>query len=265
MLWVRLSGDTGLLMLLLRQNVEWAFFLGLPLLIAVAIQRTPISTPDKAALVGLVTGMCAVVIAGAKPGAGPYHLIPFIPSIAYLTARIALRPGADAAAAVPTTATGAFVLTLAFVAAVNQAHFVRTIRDRGRIADTQDVARFVDSHPGVVAMAYGTTEALSFARPLLVFRTDSYFIDQPAVREYQLAGLELPAASARALEECRVRYWLVPKGEGPFAGRNAYDAVLGRPLYSEEFLASFRRTYLQTASTDYFDVWQCHSSTADAR
>jgi hypothetical protein len=57
-----------------------------------------------------------------------------------------------------------------------------------------------------------------------------------------------------------VRYWLIPKGEPPFTGRNAYPAVLLKPLFSDEFRRVFHQSYRLAGATTYFDVWECRRS-----
>jgi hypothetical protein len=123
--------------------------------------------------------------------------------------------------------------------------------------EASDIKDFASSHAGVIELGYGSTEAFTLERPLLVFRNNSYLLDQPAVREHQLAGLELPPATLQALRSCRVTYWLIPKGEIPFSGRNAYPAVLLKPLFSDEFREVFHQSYRLTAETVYYDVWEC--------
>jgi hypothetical protein len=261
--WIRLSAHTGLLFLLLRQNIEWALFLSLPLVVAIATRRSSMLLDDRFALLGLLVGACAVIVLAAKPGAGPYHLIPFIPAVAYMTLRL-YEPRADFLAK-ETPAAVAFVVVLLLVAVANQFQLVRTIRDRGAIAETEDVLRFARARRGDIQMGYGETEAMSFARPLLVFRSGSYLIDQPAIREHQLAGIDVPVGLVRELAACQVPYWLIPRGERPFAGTNSYTAVRGRPLYPIEFVDAFRRSYHRAESTTYFDVWECSAATTMGR
>jgi hypothetical protein len=202
-------------------------------------------------------------VAAAKPGAGPYHLMPFVPVIASLVARTianhpltAFRPSAYAAIS-------AYAVVLALLAAAQCAYFVTIMRERRALHDVEDVQRFLSEHAGKVEMAYGRTEALSLIRPILTFRNDSYLIDQPAVREYQLQGLQFPRATIEAIERCRVVYWLVPRGEAPFSGINAYDAVLMQPLYPPELRQAFAATHTLVETTSYYDVWRCR--TADVR
>jgi hypothetical protein len=155
----------------------------------------------------------------------------------------------------------AFLLVTVLVALAQQAQFIRTIRDRAALREVDDITAFADTHQGVVEMGYGGTEALSFARPVLVFRNDSYLLDQPAIREHQLAGVEVPRATIDALSSCRVSYWLIPKGEAPFSAVNSYAAVLLRPLYPPAFRAAIEATYNRAGSTRYYDVWQCATMT----
>jgi hypothetical protein len=156
----------------------------------------------------------------------------------------------------------AFVITAVLIAEAQEAQFVTTMRERNRLNESDDIVQFADSHPGIVAMGYGATESLSFQRPVLVFRYGSYLLDQPAIREHQLQGLELPPATTRAIAECRVNYWLIPRGETPFSGRNSYAAVLFQPLYPESFRRAFEQAHSIVESTRYYDVWQCHGASS---
>ena len=247
--WVRQSGATGLLFATLRQNLEWAAYLCLPLLLS-----------RSRGLTGtLVLGMAGVAIAAAKPGAGPYHLMPFIPIIVYSVARQSDWPVSreDRDPDVP-LATLAFVLTALLIVVAQQSQVVRTMWERRQLTDAADVAQFAATHAGVVEMGYGSTEALSHMRPLLVFHSNSYFLDQPAVREFQLQGVEIPQSTLDAVARCRINYWLLPKGEAPFSGRNVYAAVFTRPLFSDRFREMFMTSNRLVGATTYFDVWQCH-------
>jgi hypothetical protein len=257
--WVRLSGQTGLLLSTLRQNIEWAAFLTFPLLLARFFppsrpsEQAPSLLPEAALLVG----MCGVVVAAAKPGAGPYHLMPFIPITTCLVAQRLADWPMTMSDRVARRAVVAFVAVALVIAIAQQTQLIATMLERRTTHDVSDIVRFMDGHQGVVEMGYGRTETLSHARPILVFRNNSYLIDQPAVREQQLQGLALPAATIEAVAHCRVNYWLIPKGEAPFSGVNGYAAVLLRPLYPDVLRQRFAATHVRREVTDYFDVWEC--------
>lgn len=259
--WVRLSAHTGLLLSLLRQNLEWALFLAVPLLLsyyAAARDARPHGPAWRNAMVTLFFAILCVVIAAAKPGAGPYHLMPFLPVITYmvgwqLSSVSAARPCAPVLARVVV----AFVATVLAIALAQQAQLVTTLRAERSVMDVRDLEEFTATHAGVVQMGYGQTEALTLARPVLVFRSGMYLLDQPAVGEHQLAGVEIPRATSDALAACLVDYWLIPKGERPFTGVNGYAAAFLRPLYPADFRRVFDATYTRVGVTRYYDVWQC--------
>jgi hypothetical protein len=259
--WVGYSGRTGLLLSTLKQNIEWAAFFCLPLLVAYAatpLERRALGKEGR--VVGLAFGVaiCCVVIVAAKPGAGPYHLMPFLPVVFYLLA-CQLRTAGQPATTDPVVPLAAVVFGLVsiVVAGAQQTQFVTTMVERRAIGEIRDIQSFVSIHPGVVEMGYGSSEAWSLQRPVLVFRNGSYLLDQPAIREHQVAGIEIPRSTLDALRACRVNYWLIPKGEAPFEGRNAYDVVLRQPLFSDEFRRVFRETHRLTATTTYYDAWEC--------
>jgi hypothetical protein len=257
--WVRLSGQTGLLLSLLRQNLEWAAFLTLPLLLArrLAARKVDRESDQREIRGALLLGLTLVVIAASKPGAGPYHLIPYVPVVVYLVAESLQRSPLQVNHSLTAQTAVAYVVVLAVLATVQAAQLVTTMLPRRALHDVDDIRRFLAGHPGRVEMAYGRTEALSLERPELTFRNNSYLIDQPAVREYQLQGLALPQQTIEAVRHCRVNYWLVPKGERPFSGIGSYPSVFLKPLYPAVLQEAFAATHRLTEETEYYDVWKC--------
>jgi hypothetical protein len=257
--WIQLSGSTGLQPATLRQNIEWGLFICLPL-IAVLFRAREGGTAeraDEAVLVAFAAGLCLVVIAAAKPGAGPYHLMPAIPVVAYFVARWAGSIRTRLASLWFARSVAAYAMVLMVVGVAEQARIVRTMTLRRGMHEGDDIRRFLATHTGVVEMAYGRSEPMSLLRPLLTFRNNSYLLDQPAVREQHLQGLQLPAATLEAVSRCAVGYWLVPKEETPFSAVNSYRQKAMLPLYPEEFRRAFLETHERTETTMYFDVWTC--------
>jgi len=261
--WFRLSAGNGLMWPLFTRNVEWAAYFLLPLVLtghaAYVIKGIP-SRDWNLFAVTLLAATGAVVIAGSKPGAGPYHLLPLLPVIGFLIAqRMGRQPlGAHLPAVVPLSLVS-FVLTAAAIAFVQQVQFVTTMQGRRVLSEISDIQTFADEHPGIVEMGYGADDPMTFERPVLVFRNNAYLLDAPAVGEHQLAGLTIPPATLDALRDCRVNYWLIPRGEAPFTAVNMYPAVFPRPLFPDEFRRVFLERHTRVATTRYFDAWQCHA------
>jgi hypothetical protein len=262
--WIALSARTGLGLATLRQNLEWAAYFGVPMLLSYCSippnYRT--SGPEvRAVLLALGLATTGIVVAASKPGAGPYHLLPLLPVILYVVARY-LREASSLDVMDPSVLIVAigFVLVSVLIGTAQQAQFVLAVSQRAERNEAADIERFANGHAGVVEMGYGSTEAFTLERPLLVFHNNSYMLDEPAVREHQLAGIELPVATLEALRTCRVDYWLIPKGETPFSGRNSYPAVLLKPLFSDAFRRAFQQNYRLAGATTFFDVWECRRS-----
>jgi hypothetical protein len=165
----------------------------------------------------------------------------------------------DVGILLPVTFTAvAVAITLA-----QQTSFISTVKQIDAAGPSADVLRFADSHPGaVIQIGYSSDERMTFVRPLLVFRSNTYLLDQPAIQEHQLAGIEIPDATERAFRSCAVTYWLIPKAGEPFSAVNRYPSMHRRPLFGSTFRQAFFDAYERSDRTDYFDVWTCHVSGA---
>jgi len=260
--WFRLSAGNGLVWSLFTRNLEWAAYFMLPLLLAAYAARAMKATlaTDWPLFTWTALATTAViVIAGSKPGAGPYHLLPLLPVIGFLVAqRIGQQAPVENTPVTVQLALVSFVAVAVAIAFVQQSQFVTTMEGRRALHEIADIQSFADQHPGVVEMGYGVDDPMTFERPVLVFRNNAYLLDAPAVGEHHLAGLTIPPATLEALRQCRVNYWLIPKGEAPFTALNMYPAVFPQPVFPDEFRRVFHETHTRIATTEYFDAWQCH-------
>ena len=257
--WVRLSGQTGLLFSLLRQNLEWSAFLCLPLLLARSLgdRQAAADSIDRRMVQALAAGRPAGRPRGVEAGRRSVSPDP-VRAGDRLYGGAPLRPLAVLALALAVArGHGRVCRRPRGLAAAQCAQLASTMASRRAAGDVEDLRTFLASHSGMVEMAYGRTEALSLLRPMLTFRNNAYFIDQPAVREFQLQGLDVPRQTIDAVRSCRVGYWLVPKGELPFSGVNGYASVLLKPLYPGDMRAALAAAYRLAETTTYFDVWQC--------
>jgi hypothetical protein len=261
--WVRLSAANGLMLSMLRQNIEWIAFLLLPigcLWFSLPAEDRRRDRRWLVSLAALLAGMGAVAVAASKPGAGPYHLLPFVPLVGYAAAdligerRIFVNDPSAARTAL------AWTLAAAIVAIAWHTSFLRQMHEaRGR-DEAADLTRYLDAHPGVTAqMAYNGYDRPTYARPVLTFRSGLYLIDAPAVQEHQLSRLPLPAATVEAVRRCRADVWFAPRGTEPFVGPNRYPAVALAPIFPDALRAAFHDAYVADGHTEYFDVWRCRT------
>jgi hypothetical protein len=255
--YLQLSAANGLFASKFRQNLEWALFLSAPLGAALDHVRDRISWLREQGpfLFGLAASLFIVAVIAAKPGAGPYHFLPTVPFLGY--AVIGLP--ADVLGRGWLRSLFAAVIVASLVLAVpRQVLLITTVRGRPLEFALAEVRRFADAHPlSRVAVGYSGTSRLSDARTEIVFRTGEYWLDAPAIQEYQLSGLSLPASTLRRLEECRVDLWLIPTGGEPFSVPSAYRPDALESVFPDEFRAAFHRNYQPRGETENFSVWEC--------
>lgn len=261
--WVRVSAGNGLLLSMLRQNIEWIAFLLLPIAaswFALPAAIRPVDRRWLGRLVALLLCLGAVAVAASKPGAGPYHLLPFVPIVAFAAAElIGDRRLFDGD---PDAARTAFAWTLAatLLAIAWHTSFLRQMHDARSRDEVGDLSRFLHAHPGVVAqMAYSGYDRPTYARPVLTFRSGLYLIDGPAAQEYQLSRLPIPAATIEAIRRCRADVWLAPRGAEPFVGPNRYPTVDLAPIFPGALRTAFHQAYRIDGHTEYFDIWRCRT------
>jgi len=258
--WILLSARNGIVGSTLRLNMEWVLFLIAPLAVAgrASSRQQRSATVSPAVIGALGIAMCSVAILASKPGAGPYHLLPFLPVLALLTAL--QLDGIHSDDRQVRLLTFTYTAVAAAIALAQQSSFISTVREIDAFGPSADVTRFIDAHAGaVIQIGYSSDERTTFVRPLVVFRSNLYLLDQPAIQEHQLAGVEIPDATKMALRACAVKYWLIPSTGEPFSAVNRYPAMQRRPLFDTTFRRAFFEAYERSARTQYFDVWTCRT------
>ena len=258
--WILLSGSTGIVGSTLRQNLEWAVFLVTPLVVVLrrAVRQQPLTVLSPRVAISLVVALASIAVLASKPGAGPYHLLPFLPVIALFTGLQIHHLRTDAAESSVLLSGCSFTAVAVLIGLAQQTSFISTVRQLDAVGPIADVTRFLSQHPAdVTQMGYSADERATFVRPLVVFRSRMYLLDQPAIQEHQLAGIEVPQVTMNALRSCAVTYWLIPKSGEPFSAINRYPMTHSRALFDDDFRRAFLETYRRTGSTEYFDVWQC--------
>jgi hypothetical protein len=185
------------------------------------------------------------------PGAGAYHFLPLVPVLADLRHRLWPK-GMDAEF---TTFIILFVgwlpvqYTLQTLAAARGSDLVG--------AEALATARRSPVQP--VQTGYGdirqSYELSQLSKTVLSLNSYPVLLDAQVLMELRQIGIDGSARWIPYLRECRIRQWLLPRGERPFAIANYfYD---DRAVFSEGFQQAFLDNYKIIESTKYFDVWQC--------
>jgi len=254
--YLALAARTGLAAGRVRQNLEWAMIIVLPLA-AIAWTRWRRDRAKRNAGIVLAFSILAVSVIGGKAGGGPYHLLPFGPLVGYV---IVDSWSTWRAAPFQRALVGALACALVVLAVPRQLTFVRTVRGRDLRSPLVDVREFIGSHPAErIAMGYAGTSRDSDARVEVVFLTREYLLDAPAVQEYQRSGLPLPRSTIETIGQCRYATWLIPPDAAPFDVPSAYSMDGAGRVFSEEFRRLFESRYRKAGRTRYFDIWRCRT------
>lgn len=253
--YLSLAAHNGLVAAQLRRNLEWCAFLAGPAAGLLWTMRRASSQGSAFSVVGLALSMLAVAGAAAKPGGGPLHLLPFVPVLAKTIVEVP---------PVAWNQLWARSLAIAFLSAVlllaiqKQFTFVRTMTQRDLRPALLEIRSFARAHRSSrMEVGYGGTSYVPYARPEMVFVTREYLLDEPAVQEYRLSGMQMPQSTIQVVEECLIDFWLLPRGEEPFVVPSAYYPVGPREVFSDNFRLAFFRHYKRSGALEQFDVWQC--------
>jgi len=212
-------------------------------------------------------GLCMTIVQfpAAERGAGPHHLLPFLPSVVW---GFAVMRREVSASLRDLRAKGRYEgLSVGLIAALLFGFGPIVISSWGtvlqRFAETPQVTegiaevdKVLDDNPGLRVAVGPGAGAASFDTEVLrvipVFRGNPLPIDSISWSALELTGFS-DKIVRRAIKECRVDLWLLPP-RAPFVVISHLD---GKNLYSPEMLADFRDTYEKEASGQLFDQWVC--------
>lgn len=236
----------------LSTTVQWAVVIVSPALVT-ALRGGTAQPGLGAARWTLLLAALAMVPLSAKYGAGPYHLLPFVPVALFLAApsadEAALRAGRLAPARL------AFIAGLVAIAVVQQAYWIAGVGSRPLGAIDAELQYLLKANGRSTAVGYSSNYQGAMLRPLAVFGGSPYVLDAPALMDRQFSGVDFPAGALRIVESCTINTWLMPSGGEPFALPNAYDAR--RQVFPPEFVETFRANYRLVERRAFFDVWRC--------
>ncbi|HEY1258664.1 MAG TPA: hypothetical protein VGF34_05390 [Stellaceae bacterium] len=222
------------------------------LLIPIAVPLAAWEQPREARIYGLAALATAALLLypATFPGAGPYHFLPLVPVLADVRSRLRSAGPADL---LPVA-----IVVLGCVTAHRVLHDLAVNRNAAAVSAA--ALRLVrDSPVRPVEIGYGDSlpsyEAAQLSRTVLVLNAYPVSFDAQVLMELKEIGIDGSARWVPELTRCRVRRWLVPKGEAPFALRSFfYD---GRMLFDDKFRRAFLANYKRVDSTGPFDVWDC--------
>lgn len=245
----------------LARNLQYSAIFLLPTgMLAWSGTNPKLSRGQQRYLAAIAAGLLGASFAGAKIGAGSYHLLPLaIPVLqSYFWIRSEREP-------IPrdrvfSNLSVAWALTMLlystnFVEAVWHSY---QFAGPGKkvIADIRSLESQYRGSTLQVGIGDGFRDPTTFYAYQPVFAGQPYLISGASVRDHQFGGVEIPAATLDDLRNCAIRVWLIPLGRQPFSAQNTY--YTGDHLaFGRDFASTFVANYRKAGSGSSYDVWIC--------
>ena len=251
----------GLSLNILKDNVLFALLLMAPIFLVCRI-RSPIYLEafDSWLVLGLAVSLTMVTIITAVPGAGPYHLMPFIPISIYALLSVLEAPTSQQTISVTRRETATLIL-ISFLVCYAPGEIAWTknfVREFSQL-DTEykkinELKAFSQQHPQAeVGPSDFNHLRDTFYRAITVFQGGPLHIDFTTTWT-DLAYAGVPETRIiDFLQRCEISTWLFPLG-APFTIKNYYTKG---PLLSEEFRRVFFANYKLVQEGKFYQVWQC--------
>jgi hypothetical protein len=221
----------------------------LPLAAPLTVQRQPHRATVYAS--ATLATVALLIYPATFPGAGAHHFLPLVPVLADLRHRLSPK-GMDV------ELTTFIILFVAWLPVQYTLQTLAAARGSDLVgAEALSAARRSPVEP--VQVGYGDNrqsyELSQLSKTVLSLNSYPALLDAQVLMELRRIGIDGSARWIPYLRECRIRQWLLPRGERPFAiASYFYD---DRAVFSEGFQQAFLDNYKIIESTKYFDVWQC--------
>jgi hypothetical protein len=238
--------------------VDGIVLIGVPgLLVAVAMARQAQRTVGRERLYfcGILATLALLAYPATFPGAGLYHLAPFVPVLADAFHR--LRADNLAARWAPVMLLVAGVPSgVVSLRAMEQMTGWGVIADEALVAADRDAGQTIQVGYGDNPRSYQISQ---LSKTVLALNGHPAMLDAQVLMELRYIGIDGSMRWLPDLADCRFGRWLLPKHEEPFAVTSYYD---GGPLFDDEFRRVFLERYELVGSTAHFDVWACAGNIA---
>jgi hypothetical protein len=250
---------------LFERNIVFVGMCLAPLFLMYALFRPKLPSAFNWFVGTVVLCMIIVTFPAAEIGSGPYHLLPFLPSLVwgFFVMRREVSTGLE-----DLRAKGRYEgLSLGLIVALLFGYGPIVIASWGTALRifaaaplvseaVAEIDKAIDDNPGLKVAVGPGAGAASFdaqaLRVIPVFGGNPLPIDSIAWTGFEVVGLSDDPVR-RAIRECRVDLWLLPSG-APFVTISHNN---GRNVYSAEVLADFEATYLKQISGRVYDQWRC--------
>jgi len=208
-----------------------------------------------------LTYLAAVIIVcgiGAKNGAGPTHLLPFLPAFAYLLVQATRTVRIPGAVDAWTGALSATFLVAAIAYTPGFESNILGLRTWDRLNDDPGVrdeaTQLYRDYPTAIMGVgdYGSDNKAEY-KVIGVFAGGKLPYDTTTWMDLQKGGVPEHVVD-RLVTGCTTPFWIIPKGGEPFSITSPYGP---EPMFSRQFQTLFHTGYQPVRDGSYYTVWAC--------
>lgn len=266
--WLRNMGSHSFLGELLRANVSTSLMMAMPSLTFLAvhiIQKKRDGVIYQALGLLMLSIVCLI---GSKIGAGPYYLLPCLPALVFIDVlsyeQIRQDPPtfqlSNTTKKIGSIIILCWFISFLFLAYKGQLDTFAYLRDQSNAKLEQDLRQVQARLGESIQMGYGENKGyrITFIRPWLYQQGQEYVIDSMSYWDMQMSQIPTQAALLDQFRQQRSEYWLIPRGNSPFA---MSTELYTNPQADEQLLfpdiaAVFTEYYQLVDQSSYFDIWQ---------
>jgi hypothetical protein len=222
--------------------------------------------PDMPMGIAYFVSVAIVCGIGAKNGAGPTHLLPFLPAFVFLlvkaTRSVRIPGGENAWAA----ALSLCFLVLAVAYTPGFESNLLGLRTWDLTNDDpaflREATQLYRAYPAAsMGVSDNASDGRAEYRAIGVFAGAPLTYDTTTWMDLQKGGVPEEVVD-RLLVDCRTPVWIIPKGGSPFSIESPYGPDL---MFSDRFRALFATEYKMVRDGAYYTVWACHDVPAASK
>jgi hypothetical protein len=259
--YLRVAHNHGLSWNEAKGGITLLLFLVSPLIIYCFLYKPALTRADKSFFLGLLLSSLVVCVISSKPGSGPNHFLPLLPSYIYgltiflKTSEIQTQNN-DAIKSF-------IIIELIFLVCLyglddvsidkqNWISFRQSAEENIKISELTELLKtYPDAPMGISDDAH---YADSYYRVLNVFNGAPLPFDPGAWMDMAFGGVpETPVLNL--FNNCKIPVWIIPSGD-PFSMPNWYTH---HPMFSTALQKKFVDSYTLAFSTAHYNVWKCHA------
>jgi hypothetical protein len=257
--YLELAADSGLSFGIFLKNLKFLAVMITPGVAIYLIRRPVRSRETELSLLALLVCTAITAVIAAKPGSGPWHLLPFLPPLMFLTLKFAMlerqHPGLSIGN--QTAANWFFCLYICafgpwlLTSSISMSRVIASSPLAwSRLAELEKLyAIYPEAEMGVSDFE---NYYVTFYRVIGVLRGTPVHFEIPFIMDVRAAGLG-DAATEALVEGCKITEWILPNAGAPFSihypGQNE--------LLSDKFRQDFENNYRVVFNGNYYNVWSC--------